>query len=153
MRTGTSRAVASAASIVLLALGCSSTAASEGASSGAVTKTIGPEGGTIVVEGATVTFPANALVTATAITITPSDDPPPAGYVALSRVIRCAPSGTTFATPVTMAMTFDGDPTGATMFWSSGEDPSFKDVGGSASGSVMSAGVLHFSSGFVGLKR
>src|SRR5260221_9501869 len=129
--TGTSLAVASLASLVMLALGCSSTTAS----GGAITKTIGPEGGTIVVEGATVTFPANALTTPTAITITPSDDAPPAGYVALSRVVRCAPSGTTFAVPVTMAMTFDGDPSGATMFWSSGEDASFKDVGVTASGS------------------
>jgi hypothetical protein len=116
----------------------------------AVTQTIGPQGGTIVVDGATVTFPPNALAVPTSITITPTDDAPPAGYVALSRVYHCGPSGTTFAQGVTMAMTFHGDATGARVFWNSGADPAFKDLGGVAQGSVMTAQVLHFSSGFVG---
>ena len=134
----------------IAAASCSSTSSS---STGAVTKTIGPEGGTIDVDGATVTFPVNALAAATSITITPTSESPPAGYTALSRVYRCEPSGTTFAQKVTMAMTFQGDPTGATMFWSSGADPTFKDVGGTAAGSVMTAQVAHFSAGFVGKKQ
>lgn len=135
---------------IALAGGCSSTTP---ATNVAVTKTIGPEGGQIVVDGATVTFPANAVCAPIDITITPTDAPPPAGYTALSRVYRCAPSGTNFAEKVTMAMRFTGDPSGATIFWSSGEDPAFKDVGGSASGNVMTTGVAHFSSGFVGVKK
>jgi len=129
---------------------CSSTAPAGG--SPAVTKTIGPEGGQIVVEGATITFPANALATATQITITPTDDPAPAGYLAISRIYRCEPSGTTFAQKVSMAMSVSGDTTGATVFWSAGADPAFKDVGGTVSGSVITAGVSHFSSGFAGKK-
>jgi hypothetical protein len=130
---------------------CSSTKPSE--SSPAVTKTIGPEGGTISVDGAVVTFPANAVSSPLSITITPSDDAPPAGFTALSRVYHCEPSGTTFAQKVTMTMTFTGDATNATMFWSSGADPTFKDVGGTASSGTMSAQVEHFSSGFVGEKK
>jgi hypothetical protein len=129
---------------------CSSTAPASGSS--AVTKTIGPEGGQIVVEGATITFPPNALAAATAITITPTDDPAPEGYMAISRIYRCEPSGTTFAQKVSMAITFSGDATGATVFWSAGADPAFKDVGGTVSGSVITAGVGHFSSGFAGKK-
>lgn len=128
---------------------CSSTAPADGGT-GPVTKTIGPEGGQIIVDGATITFPANALSAPLAITITPTNDAAPAGYTALSRVYRCEPSGTTFNTKVSMAITFAGEATDATMYWSSGADPSFKDVGGTASGGVMTAGVLHFSSGFVG---
>ena len=137
-------------SSVLLALAALSCASSTSSTPPAVAQTIGPDGGVIVVDGATVTFPPNALAVPTSITITPSDDAPPAGYVALSRVYHCGPSGTTFAQGVTMAMTFHGDPTGARVFWNSGANPAFKDLGGVAQGSVMTAQVLHFSSGFVG---
>jgi len=135
---------------VLTACGSSSSGAA--ATSAAVTKTIGPEGGTITVDGAIVTFPANAVASPLSITITPTSDAPPTGMVALSRVYRCEPAGTTFAQNVTMAMTFQGDPTTATMFWSTGSDPAFKDVGGVADGTTMRATVQHFSAGFVDKK-
>jgi hypothetical protein len=129
--------------------GCSSNSAPAPRPS-AVTETIGPAGGTILVDGATVTFPPNAVAAPTSITITETDEAPPPGYVALSRVYRCGPSGTTFAQKVTMAMSFRGDATGARIFWSSGIDPTFKDVGGVAEGTVMTTQIEHFSSGFVG---
>jgi hypothetical protein len=116
-----------------------------------VTQTIGNAGGTIVLDKATVTFPANALSADTSITITESTDSAPSGYSALSPIYHCGPTGTTFASKVTMAMNFSDDGKGPfTMFWSAGADPSFHDVGGTPSNGVMSAGVLHFSSGFVG---
>jgi hypothetical protein len=139
------RCFAPIAALVLVS--CSSSSPAAG---GPVTQTIGPEGGTIVVEGATVTFPANALASATSITITPTNDTPPAGIKALSRVYRCEPAGTTFAANVTMAMKFEGDASRATMFWSTGSETTFRDVGGTASGQVMTAQVAHFSAGFVG---
>lgn len=116
----------------------------------AVTETIGPAGGMILVDGATVTFPPNAVAAPMSITITETDEAPPPGYVALSSVYRCGPSGTTFAQKVTMAMSFRGDATGARIFWSSGIDPAFKDVGGVVEGTVMTTQIEHFSSGFVG---
>jgi hypothetical protein len=137
------------AALVAAVASCGSTSTP----SSAVTQTIGPEGGTIVVDGATVTFPANAVAAPIAITITPTDEPPPAPHVALSKVYRCEPSGTTFAQKVTMAMAFRGDGAGATMFWSSGADVTFKDVGGAASDATMTAEVAHFSAGFVGKKE
>jgi len=142
---------ASALTSFTLLTSCSSSSSGTAATS-AVTKTIGPEGGTITVDGATVTFPANAVAAPLSITITPTTDAPPSGMVALSRVYRCEPAGTTFAQNVTMAMTFQGDPTTATMFWSTGSDPAFKDVGGVADGTTMRATVQHFSAGFVGKK-
>ena len=115
-----------------------------------VTQTIGPEGGKIVLEGATVTFPAGAVAAPTAITISATDEAPPAGFVALSKIYECGPSGLSFPEKVTMEMSFSADGNPATMFWSSGADPAFKDVGGALSGSLMAAQVAHFSKGFVG---
>jgi hypothetical protein len=145
--------------LALACLSCSSdpTPASTGGTSGgapvAVMKTVGPEGEVIEVEGAKVTIPKGALASSVAITITASSDPAPAGFVALSRIFKCEPSGTDFAEPVTMQMPFTDDGKPKTMFWTSGGNPSFNDVGGTAVGSTMTATVRHFSAGFVGRKE
>ena len=135
---------------------CTSCSSSSGTGSSTapptVTQTIGPEGGSIVVDGATVTFPKNALGAPKSITISATDTVPE-GYVALSRVFKCEPSGTEFSQPVTMQMPFADDGKSATMFWSAGSDPTFKDVGGSVQSGTMSATVQHFSSGFIGRKK
>jgi hypothetical protein len=115
-----------------------------------VTQTVGPDGGTIELDGATVTFPAGALAADTEVTIAATDESPPSGHTALSRIYACEPSGLDFDPKVVMAMAFEDDGTAPTMFWSSGSDPAFADVGGSASGGVMTASVAHFSRGFVG---
>jgi hypothetical protein len=144
--------------LVLLAqAGCSSSSSSEGdgasSSSTTATQMVGPEGGTIEVDGAKVTFPPGALAEAKAITIS-STTSVPDGFVALSKVFRCEPSGTEFAQPVVMTMPFVDDGKGPfTMFWSTGEDPTFKDIGGTAEGRVMTATVKHFSSGFLGRRE
>lgn len=116
-----------------------------------VTQPVGPEGGTILVGGATVTIPKGALADTKQITITETDDKPPSGFVAVSKIFRCEPSGTDFAVGVTMEMPFTDDGKPVKMFWSTGSDPTFKDVGGtSANGKTMIATVKHFSAGFVG---
>jgi hypothetical protein len=139
-------------SLFLLSLASFTAACSGGPASNptSVTQTVGVSGGTIVLDGATVTFAAGALASDTSITIEETTDPAPAGYTALSHIYRCGPSGLSFAKNVTMAMQFANDGVQATMFWSSGADPSFTDVGGTVSGNVMSASVAHFSQGFVG---
>ena len=111
-----------------------------------------PSGGTIEVGGAVVTFPKDAVSQSTMITIS-VDTTVPTGYVALSKVFKCGPSGTNFNAPVEMRMPFVDDGKGAaSLFWSSGADPSFKDLGGRVDGTTMVATVQHFSSGFVGRK-
>ncbi|MDB4934774.1 MAG: hypothetical protein JWP87_1746 [Labilithrix sp.] len=42
------------------------------------------------------------------------------------------------------------DGKGGTLFWSTGADPTFKDLGGRVEGTTMIARVQHFSAGFVG---
>ncbi len=156
----TVRILAGVSALLLAAtLGCSSESSSSSSSSSSggapsVKKTVGPEGDTIDVGGATVTIPKGALAAPTEITITATEAPPPDGFVALSKVFTCEPSGTNFTTGVTMKMPFTDDGKGpSTMWWSSGADPTFKDVGGAPVNGTMSATVMHFSSGFVGRKK
>lgn len=152
----------------LLASGCSSstaTPASSGTSGGTsggtssasstdVQKAIGPEGGTIEVGGAVVTFPKGAVAQTTMITISVQPaSTVPAGFVSLSSLFKCEPAGTDFAQPVEMRMPFTDDGKGGTLFWSTGADPAFKDLGGHAEGAIMVATVQHFSAGFVGRKN
>lgn len=131
----------------------SSTSSGTTATTGA-TKPIGPEGGTIEVSGAVVTFPKGSVAKETMITISVDDATQvPEGFVALSKLFKCEPSGTAFAQPVEMRMPFTDDGQGGTLFWSSGADPAFKDLGGRKEGTTMIATVMHFSSGFVGRKK
>jgi hypothetical protein len=131
----------------------SSASSSSGTTAGSVTKTVGPDGAEILVDGATVTIPKGALTTNVEITISASSDPAPAGFEALSKVFKCGPSGTNFAQPVVMKMPFTDDGKPSTMFWSTNESPEFKDVGGEKVNGTMTATVLHFSSGFVAHKK
>lgn len=161
-------AVTAAATVALGALAAcaasdsgadSTTDASYGGSGGAggagpaakqATTNVGPMGGVVAVDGATLTFAPGALPTMTSITLTATDEAPPSGYVALSKIYRCEPSGLSFPEGVTMTIDFAPDGGAATMLWSSASNPSFTDVGGVASGSRMTATIKHFSSGFVG---
>jgi hypothetical protein len=120
-----------------------------------VQKAIGPEGGTIEVGGAVVTFPMGAVSQSTMITISVQDPAMiPAGFTALSRLFKCEPAGTTFAKPVEMRMPFTDDGKGgASLFWSTGADPTFMNLGGTIEGTTMVATVQHFSAGFVGRKN
>lgn len=140
---------------VALCVSCSSSStATPAPAASAVTQPIGPEGGAIAVGGAVVTFPKGALAAQTSVTISVQDaSTAPEGFVALSKVFKCEPSGTEFAQPVEMRMPFVDDGKGGSLFWSSGPDPAFKDLGGKVDGSAMVATVKHFSSGFVGRKK
>ncbi len=107
-----------------------------------------------MVGGATMTFPKGAVASATSITISQSGSVP-AGFVALSKVFECGPTGTNFEQAVTMEMPFTDDGKGPpTIFWSAGGDPTFKALETTVkSPGVATAPVLHFSSGFVGRKQ
>jgi hypothetical protein len=135
----------------VLLLACSDSGSSTGAAGNSVSQAVGPEGGTIVVGGAKVTIPAGALPGTAQITITETNDQPPSGFTAVSKVFRCEPSGTEFAADVTMEMPFTDDGKPVKMFWSTGSDPTFKDIGGTPTNNkTMIATVRHFSAGFVG---
>jgi hypothetical protein len=135
---------------------CSSSSNSSPASD-TVTQDVGPEGGQIQLDGATLTFPPQALVLKKTITITASDTAPPAGYVRLSKFFQCDPSGIDFQFPVGMQIPFTDDGAGKTptVFWSSAFQPTFTDLNGTKGddGVSVKANIMHFSSGFVGYKK
>jgi hypothetical protein len=139
--------------LLALTAACSSDDTTTPSSPESVTQSIGAEGGVIKVGGATITFAKGALTESKSITIK-STDKVPDGFVAVSKVFECGPTGTSFAADVTMEMPFTDDGKGpVTMFWSAGGDPTFKDIGGAPANGVMKATVKHFSSGFVGRKK
>lgn len=139
------------ASLLVFACSDNTTQTPSSSTGKSVTQAVGPEGGTILVGGATVTIPKGALADTKQITISETDEKPPAGFTAVSKIFRCEPSGTDFAAEVTMEMPFTDDGKPVKMFWSTGSDPTFKDIGGvSTNGKTMVATVKHFSAGFVG---
>jgi hypothetical protein len=133
-----------------LLLGSCSDPGSRETEAAAVTKSIRPEGGTIRVGGATVTFPAGAVAAPTTVTVAATEADAPAGFVKLSRVFECKPSGIQFARKVTVEMRFVDDGRPVTMFWSTADPPQFKDIGGRVDGDTLSVEIDHFSTGFVG---
>jgi hypothetical protein len=143
--------------LLALALGaCSSSSSSSGEPTtqpASVTQPIGPEGGKIEVGGAVVTFPKGAVAASTMITISADSEAVPDGFIALSKRFKCGPTGTDFAMPVEMRMPFVDDGKGGSLFWSSPQEPAFKDLGGRVEGTMMVATILHFSEGFVGRKK
>ena len=148
--------VSKLSALFFVLLSCSSSDDTTPAPSAASTQTkmIGPEGGTIVVGGATVTFPKDAVAAPVSITISEQTSGFPEGFETLSHLFKCEPSGTNFTHPVTMQMPFTDDGKGpSTIFWSSAADPTFKDLGGTVQGTTMITNVEHFSSGFVGRRK
>jgi hypothetical protein len=142
--------------VVALAAASFSCSDSDSAPAGdTVTQEIGPEGATVNVGDAVVTFPPNALVLKRTVTISLSDAAAPEGFVLLSKRIKCEPTGIDFQHPVAMQMHFTDDGSNkATVFWSSAFQPGFTDVHGTANGDgTITANVEHFSEGFVGYKK
>ncbi len=114
------------------------------------TATIGPEGGTVSLEHITLTIPAGALASGQAITVTSSKSPAPSSLSPTSPVYSFAPSGQTFAKPVSVA--FDDSDGARQAIWWSGAGAAGFDPIGLAPGGPLSAAVTHFSDGFVGAR-
>ena len=119
-----------------------------------VTETVGPEGGEIELSGATVTFPAGAVSTATAITITETTMPTPAGYRAFSPLYRFEPEGLVFASPLTVSIrsrAAGADIPLGTLFWSrpATDGGGWERLGGIPTGDRVTGQVEHFSYGFI----
>lgn len=114
-----------------------------------VTEVIGPEGGSMTLEGVTLTFPAGAVAEEQEITITSTTEAAPDGYDAYSPVYRFEPDGMTFDHPLNLSIDFEGQANIAAMFWSRTDTTGFERLGGTVSGSAVNVEVSHFSRGFV----
>ncbi|HTA89610.1 MAG TPA: hypothetical protein VK745_08540 [Polyangiaceae bacterium] len=120
----------------------SSAGGSAGVSAGQL---IGAPGGTVMQNGVTLVVPANAITTATPISVSAASAP--AGFAMASLAFQFGPSGTTFAEPVAVTIPLTSSAPGAHLFWS---NPSggFDDIGGTVSGLSVTGNVSHFSLGF-----
>lgn len=114
------------------------------------TQTIGPEGGTLALEGASLIIPAGALAADTALTLTRTATSAPQGFTAYSPVYRFEPSGLTFARAATLELAFEGDPVKARVFWSRRDAAGFERLDSTTADGILRASVHHFSEGFAG---
>lgn len=114
-----------------------------------VTRTIGPEGGTLELTRMTLTIPPGAVATPTQITVTETTRATPAGFTAYSPLYEFLPAGLSFATPATLEMEYVGDATLAGLFMTHPESVGWERLGGLPRDTVVSAEIGHFSEGFI----
>lgn len=108
---------------------------------------IGAAGGSITLEGATLTIPAGALREPVQVSITSSLRPTPSGMYAYSPIYAFEPAGTKFTRPVAVSFQFEGDPERSTVYWSNDGDI-WERLGGIVDGATITVHVTHFSEGF-----
>jgi hypothetical protein len=104
----------------------------------------------VVQAGVTLTIPTSALSTSTAITV--ATTAAPSGYTLASAAYQFGPSGTTFAQPVAVTIPLTSVTPGVHLFWSNASG-GFDDVGGTVTGSSLTANVNHFSIGFCAIPK
>jgi hypothetical protein len=113
---------------------------------------IGPEGGSVSLEGTTLTVPAGALASPVPITIT-STTASIARYQQRSPIFQFDPDGLELAQPATLTLTAPGGvgdarllttvhPAGPQVAW-------FQDMYGTVSGKTISATMRHFSDAMI----
>jgi len=111
---------------------------------------VGTSGGTVAQAGVTLTIPSSALSTSTVITVATTTAP--SGYTLASAAYQFGPSGTTFAQPVAVTIPLTSATPGVHLFWSNASG-GFDDVGGTVTGSSLTANVTHFSVGFCAVPK
>jgi len=113
---------------------------------------IGPNGGTITLEGATLAVLPGALTSSVTIEITSTTEEPAGLDTWYSPVYRFGPDGTTFAIPALVTLEFAGSPSMPAVAWSSAGD-AFSLIDGSHTATAVTAGVSHFSAGVVANRK
>jgi glucose/arabinose dehydrogenase len=114
-----------------------------------VVTTAGPTGGTVALEGATLTVPAGALASDQAITITSTMRTPQAGAKNLSPIYEFGPAGLVFAKPVILSLAYTGEAAAPVIEWSDSNETGFTALPTTVNQGVATAAVTHFSLGFV----
>src|SRR5262249_56064696 len=77
---------------------------------------VSTSGGTVMQDGVTISVPAGAVPSDTAITISTVSSPP--GYAPASRAYQFGPSGTAFAKPIAVTIPMTSATPDAHLFWS-----------------------------------
>ncbi len=114
------------------------------------TATIGPEGGTVRLDGFVLSVPPSALTTPTELTVRRMDIPV-ADLQTRSPVFQLEPEGLTFRRPVGVAIRTDDAPTDAHLFWTDA-DGVLRGHAGRRGPDHLSASGRHFSRVVVGIR-
>lgn len=111
---------------------------------------IGAAGGIVSMsEGPTITIPPGALAADTTVTVSQMSAAAPSG--AISPLFRFGPDGTTFGSPVAIAFPVPDGTTVAAIYWTKpGSATDYETVPATVEGTIATAYVTHFSSGYVG---
>jgi hypothetical protein len=107
--------------------------------------TIGTSGGTVSLNGVTLTIPVDALTADTAITVATMTAP--AGYAVASAAYQFGPAGTMFAHAVSVTLPLTMSAPRAHLFWSNASG-GFDDLGGVVSGTILMGQVTYCGIGF-----
>jgi len=111
-------------------------------------RTLGPNGGTLELDGVVATFPKNALAAEARITLK-SVAAPPSGFELYSGAYALEPSNVALSLPVSIRMPFSGDQGKAGAFWSEAGDLTYALVGGAPAATVIVFEVARLGHGFV----
>jgi hypothetical protein len=133
-----------AALIISLTVGCASNNPKP------VTTGVGPQGGVVNGDGATLTIPSGALNASVDITITPTGEAAPAGFTSNSAIYEFEPAGLTFITPIEIRIDMVQVSSDVQLVWSSSAGDSYELKGGTLQGTTLIGQVEHFSHGFAG---
>lgn len=129
-----------AAVAVVLAMG---TACADGGNGSPVgngsfaSATIGPDGGTILLEGATLEVPPGALETEIGVRLTSTIDEPPSGFRSYSPVYGMTPSGQVLKVPATFRVPFEDAPAQPALILSSADGTGWAVAPGTAADGVL----------------
>jgi hypothetical protein len=129
--------------------GSAGTNGTGGGSAGNTGQMVDTSGGMVSQSGVMLQVPADAVAAPTTITIAPTTNVP-SGYALASDVYQFGPSGTQFSQPVTVTIPLTTVTPGVHVFWSNASG-GFDDIGGTITGSSITATVTHFSVGFCAL--
>jgi hypothetical protein len=122
----------------------------DGGGDGMASDLIGPEGGTVTIDGAELVIPPGALDEAVDIAITVTGDAVPAGFLGSSPLYRFEPDGQVFAQPVEARIDFTGEAAELDLIWSTADGTGYQAMGGAVDGQRVVGAVSHFSQGFAG---
>lgn len=117
---------------------------------GTVSGTIGPEGGTVMIDGAELTIPAGALDEEVEIAISETSEAVPTGFLGSSPVFQFEPDGLVFAQPVAARIDFSGAGDQIDLIWSTADGTGYQAMGGGVDGASVVGDITHFSRGFAG---
>jgi hypothetical protein len=115
-----------------------------------VTQTIGASGGSVSAAGVVLSVPAGALASDIQISITPTTEPIPVGYMGLSPLYRLEPKDAVFLTPATVELSTTSAGPNATVFLSN-SGSGYDALATSAVSSGVSALMTHLGDCFVAI--